>query len=932
MLPNPLTRSFVLRVCVFASCLLGAAVVLWCTRGAHPGAHLDSRATVSRTLLGVAAEPTRTLSRMSGLPLAFEPNLGQTDAQVRYLARGAQYEVFLTHRAAVFAVTHPGSATKLHRGGPVRACNSAAVRLELMGANQKANVSARERADGYSNYIVGRDSEHWIREVPHYGRVNYASIYPGIDLTYYGQQGQLEFDFVLAPGAAPQQIVFGVDGAHSAKTNASGDLVLTTTAGDVVLHKPLAYQTRGDRREPVDAAFEFREDHQVAFALGPYDHARALVIDPSVTYSTYLGGGNKDLGLAIAADGAGSAYVAGQTLSAGFPKTIGSFTGTSVAFVTKFKADGSGLVYSTLIGGSGSTGDQSANAIAIDGNQNIYIAGGTSSTTFPVTSNAAQGTYHGDPFDAFVAKLDATGKLVYATYAGGGAEDIGLGVTVDSDGNIYAAGETLSSDFPLHVALQGGNAGDHDGFIVKIDHTTGLFDFASYLGGTASDQITGIGVDGARNIYVAGITVSTNFPTSAATGTPYQKQCGTDGNCNFGSSGAQSDAFVTAIKSDFSQYIYSTYLGGSKFDEAQALAVDSSGNAYIVGDTASPDLRTVNPYQSSLVSGAVSNGFVAELDPTGNTAKYLTYIGGNGQDAALGIALDSSAQNIYLTGQTNSSNFPMANSLQAIIGGAADAFVSQLKPSAGSGSSQLLFSTFVGGSADEDANGGAVAVDSQGNIYITGDTASSDFLTINPFQAKLATAPDAFVVKVNPAASTAAITLGAVTVSPSTISRGSKGTATVTVTSQNNFVGNVTLGCTIASTGSAAASPPTCSLNPATVALTANGSQQSTLTVFTKLTGATNPVPTALWLPVPAVAMLGAGLSRRGRRRSAFLGAAVWLLLACLLAMAGCGSSSGGGGGGGGGGGTTTGAYTITVTGTGLGVSASSAPANFSVQ
>ena len=894
---------------------------------------LQKRNTPSTHATFIASRPLSTGQAETALvsiaqPIGFEPNLGQTDPQVRFLARTADYSLFLTDREAVFSL---GGATPMpiprHLHPAIHPRKSAALKMQFLGANARPRISATERSESYSNYVTGNDPRRWISNIPQYARIRYANIYPGIDLAYYGNQGQLEFDFIVAPHRSATQIAWRIRGADSVSTNSAGGLVLRSAAGDVQLHKPVAYQIKHNRRVSVDATFALNARNEVAFRLGPYDPTRELVIDPGVSYSTFLGASSKDFGQAIAVDSAGSPYLTGQTASSQFPKTLGRFGGSTDAFITKFKADGSGLVYSTFFGGSG---DDSGNAIVLDASKNVYLVGGTSSTNLPVTANAAQSTYAGgpsdSPFDAFVAKLGPTGTLLYASYAGGSAEDIATSVAVDGGGNIYAAGETLSTNFPTVSSLQGGNAGDRDGFVVKINASSGAFAFSSYLGGSSADLISGLALDSNGNIYVTGLTTSTNFPIAGSS--PYQRTCGTDGNCNPGNNGAASDAFVTAIKSDLTQYIYSTYLGGSSFDEGQGIAVDGSGNAFIAGDTGSTDLKTVNPYQSSLKTGAGSNGFVAELDPTGSTAKYLTYIGGSGVDTPFSIAIDLNAQNIYLTGQTTSSDFPTASPVQpTYAGGKSDAFVSRLQPSKGAGSAQLIFSTFLGGSGDEDTQLGGVVADSQGNIYVTGDTgpiSTTPFPTINPFQPASGGAVDAFLTKIVPTASPAGFTISDFTITPNAIDRGSSGTGTVTVTSINNFAGSVNLTCAVTGSG---ATPPKCSMNPPAVILTAGASQQATITITTKTTGS-SIVPAGLWLPFP-FALVGMALT--GKRTRSRLSIMAILALSLVLALAGCGGGSSGGGGGGGGG-TSTGSYAVTVTGNALGSSASSSAVNFSVQ
>jgi hypothetical protein len=597
-------------------------------------------------------------------------------------------------------------------------------------------------------------------------------------------------------------------------------------------------------------------------------------------------------------------------------------------FITKFNSDGT-LAYSTYLGG---TKDDSGNAIAVDASGNVYIAGGTGSNDFPVTSNAAQAAYGGGNDDGFVAKIDPTGAtLLYSTYAGGSDVDLFNGIAVDSAGNMYAGGDTKSTNLVVVQPLQSSNKGMHDGYIAKIDASTGAFSYLDYLGGSLTDFVTGIAVDGSNNIYVTGITISTNFPVKGSS--PYQSKCGTDGNCNPVNNLPEDNSFVTAIKGDLSQYIYSTYFGGSGSTDSQNIVVDPSSNAYFAGQTSSSDLKPVNPFQGSLVSGA-NNVFVAELDPTGSTAKYLTYLGGSNSDIALSLALDSKNR-IYLTGQTTSSDFPIASPIQSVYAGtgatgtgSGDAFVSLLNPSL-SGIAQLQFSTFLGGTQAEDTQAGGISVDPQGNVYVTGDTSSSangalGFPVVNPFQKSLNTAPDAFVAKITPTVTPVAnFTVDISAVSPSAVAVGSSGTTTVTVMSKNGFAGSVNLTCNLTPS---TAVPPTCQFQPLSVIVPGNGTVQSTLTLKTSKMGKKMRM-VGLWLPLAGLAIAGSGLAGfRRRKRLYFLGAC--LMLTALLLMPGCVSGTTNTGSGG----TTPGSYTVTVTGTSLGASTTSTSQSFTVQ
>lgn len=888
------------------------------------------------------AEQARIAVNYGNLPLSFEPNQGQTDPQVKFLSRNNHYNLFLTANEAVFTLPIASREKEQSSRRAVRNLRTspqAVLRMTMLGANASPRVEADTQIAGHSNYLIGRDANKWVRDVNQFARVNYHGIYPGIDLTFYGQQRQLEFDFLVAPGAQPKSIALGIEGAKNLRTDASGDLVLSSAAGDLRLHKPVAYQQQGDTRQPVDARFVIKGT-EVAFALGDYDTTRELVIDPSFLYSTYLGAGAEDDGYAIAVDNTGAAYVTGQTSSPGFPTPNGNhlpapnnaLQGTSDAFVTKFSADGATLVYSTFLGG---TGVDSGNAIALDGANQAYVVGTTNSNDFPGVGATAAQPSSGGGNDAFVAVLNATGNgLVYASYIGGGSDEIGYAVAVDSTG-IYVAGSTASNDFPVASALQGsfqGGTGNTptDGFVEKIDFpATGALVFASYLGGSGNDLATGIAVDANHVMYVTGDTQSTNFPFQGIAGWANANQCGTDGNCNSSGGSPKDDSFVSAISLSgaLATFVYSHYLGGSAFDVGNQIAVDSTG-AYVVGITSSSDFpTTASAFQKSLGAGSgVSNAYIAKVNPTGTALVFSTYLGGGGTDNALGVAIDGS-QNVYITGSTTSNNFPTQSPFQGSLGGNSDAFVTEL---ASSGAS-LVFSTYLGGHGEEDHFLAGIAVDGSKNIYVTGDTNSSDFpVTGNAFKQKYTNScsspcRDAFVVKYSPLPPGFTVSVGAI--NPSSISRGSSGTATVTVNSTTG-AGTVNLACNIVSS---AAKPPTCSVTQPSGALSAGGSITGGVTINTS-SSSTSIVTTAFWLPLPGLALLGIGLVPDPRRRKKLLlGTMTCLALTGILLMAGCGSGNGGGGGGGGGG-TTTGSYTVTVTGTITNLGSANGSANFSVQ
>src|SRR5882762_8523809 len=520
------------------------------------------------TLPAAAATDARVSESYGKLPLRFEANRGQTHKDVRFLSRGPGYNLYLTANEAVLVLSKPNADAKRDARGAKAQEKSLALHMSLVGAARKPLVSGLEEQGGKTNYFIGGDRSKWRSNVPTYTKVRYQNVYPGIDLVYYGNQRQLEYDFVVAPGADPRKIVLGFKGADKLELDAQGNLVLHAAGGDIRQHKPIIYQNiEGSRRE-IAGGYVRKGANRVGFQVAAYDRGQPLVIDPVLSYSTYLGGSGfngsgLDLGVGIAVDADGNAYVVGWTNSSNFPTTAGAFQttfggGTNFdTFVTKLNPTGSALVYSTYLGGSGS---DAGRKIAVDAAGNAYVVGQTSSSNFPTTTGAFQTSFGGGYSDAFLTKLNSTGSaLVYSTYLGGTGEDDGSGISVDADGNAYVAGFTASADFPATAgAFQttfGGGYGD--AFVAKLDPTGSALIYSTYLGGTDSDAAgnPGLAVDASGNAYVTGETASTDFPTTAGA---FQTTL----------SGYQ-NAFVTKLDPSGSALVYSTYLGGSITDWPQ---------------------------------------------------------------------------------------------------------------------------------------------------------------------------------------------------------------------------------------------------------------------------------------------------------------------------------------------------------------------------
>jgi Beta-propeller repeat len=652
------------------------------------------------------SDATERVARAEGrLPLSFEPNRGQTDARVKFLARGRGYRLFLTHREAVLDL-HVSSQTTGARTAQGKA-RGTVLRMGLVGANPRPTVLGTGRLLGRVNYLLGADARRWRVGIPTFSKVRYEGVYPGIDLAYYGRQGRLEYDFVVGPGADPNAIALRFAGAEHLHLTSRGDLLLRLDAGELRLQKPRIYQELAGVRRDVRGGYVRKGAREIGFDLGSYDASRPLVIDPVLSYSTYLGGSGDEQGNLVAVDGAGNAYVTGRTASSDFPTTSGadsSLGGTQDAFVTKLNATGSALVYSTYLGGRGVDDGET---IAVH-DSNAYVIGFTFSRDFPTLG--AVDSHLGGTEDAFVTKLTASGGLAYSTYLGGKGVDEGFGIAVDGAGNAYAAGRTFSSDFPTVGAVDSSLGGTDDAFVTKLNAAGSALSYSTYLGGSGSEQAGSIALDSASSAYVPGFTTSSDFPTSAGAADA--------------TLGGAVDAFVTKLNASGSALAYSTYLGGSADESVPfGIAVGSDFNTYVTSRTFSSDFPTTpGAFDSSL--GGTQDAFVTKLNPSGSALAYSTYLGGSGTERSFSIAVDDSKA--WVTGRTSSMDFPTIEALDSSLGGNQDAFVTKLDAS-GSG---LSFSTYLGGSGID--LGVGIALDSASpnpNAYIIGATGSSDFPT-----------------------------------------------------------------------------------------------------------------------------------------------------------------------------------------------------------
>lgn len=645
------------------------------------------------------------------LPLHFEELRGQGEDATVFSAQGANHALLLTSETTALTLR------KAESDPPVT------LRMQLNGANPRAAITGENLLPGVSHYFKGRDRTQWRTAVPHFAQVRRQDVYPGVDLLFYGAPQRLEYDFVIAPAANPEEIrmSFTLDGMEKGNSapafptmDANGNLVFSTPAGDVRINRPVAYQELEGKRTEIAAAFSLTASGEVGFSIGTYDSGAPLTIDPVLVYGTYLGGADMDYAYDVVVDSAGNTYITGNTMSADFPVDEDAIqpeyaggTGAGDVFVAKLNPSGTEFVFCTYLGGADNDGGV---GIAIDPQRNVYVTGGADSADFPVTSGVWQNEKAGAR-DAFIAKLSTNGDaLLYSTFLGGASSDCGVDIKADNDGNVYLAGWTNSEDFPvfensLKPIFGGGNS---DGFACKLSPNGNSLDYSTYLGGAGFDDARGIAADGDGNAYVTGYTSSRDMIT-------------TEGALQTGYRGGDYDAFLLKIDPFGSAYVYATYLGGDNSDSGRGIALDSAGNAYITGDTNSLNFpATIGSFQQSYAGGD-RDAFVVKVNTTGSREEYGTFLGGGSTDYGYAIAVDALG-NAYLTGYTFSTDFPViVGTLQPAYGGSQDAFVAKISRYG----NLLSFSTYLGGSLWEKGYG--IGLDAANNLYVTGSTGSTDF-------------------------------------------------------------------------------------------------------------------------------------------------------------------------------------------------------------
>jgi len=630
------------------------------------------------------------------LPLSFIQNNGQVDRRIKFYEKGSGHATFFTKEGVYISLIKGQSlevrSQKLENISPAGARGSERreveiIKLTLSDANKDPEIVPINKQEGQVNYFIGNDPKRWKTNIPTYQGVLYKEVYKGIDMKFYGDNRRLEYDIFVKPGADPKVVKFSYEGIEDIEMTETGDLKIALEEGHIIQKRPYIYQEIDGRRVEVGGNFIINDCEHFPLKIQK--------IQDRMSRQEQC----HSFGFEIA------------KYDKGYPLIIDPI-----------------LIYSTYLGGSNfDVGSDAGLDITVDTLGKVYITGMTYSPDFPLAS-PIQGTLGGYS-DVFVTKIDASGNsIIYSTYLGGSNEDYGEAIAVDVFGNAYITGGTNSPDFPLASPIQGTLGGYSDVFVTKIDASGNSIIYSTYLGGSSNDGGSGIGVDALGNAYITGLTSSSDFPIAS----PIQGTCA---SCD-----VYADVFVTKIDASGTSLLYSTFLGGSSADISNDIAVDTFGNAYIVGDTLSSDFPVLSSIQGT--PGGYWDAFVTKINAPGNVLIYSTYLGGSSFDSGYAIAVDNSG-NAYITGETSSSDFPVVSPLQGLLG--TDAFVTKIDATGNS----LIYSTFLGGSYFD--RGWGIATDDSGNAYLTGETSSSDFPVVSSMQGFLNA--DAFITKVDPSGS-----------------------------------------------------------------------------------------------------------------------------------------------------------------------------------
>ena len=701
------------------------------------------------------------------LPMSFERNQGQSAEAVKFLSRGKGYTLFLTPTEAVFSLRHTDKKTST-------------LRMKLVGADANAQVDGKQELQGKVNYMIGNDRTKWHTGIPTFRKVHYDNVWPGVDLVWYGMKSELEYDFVIKPGSDASQVRLFFAGADELRINEKGDLLMKVNGEEMVQSAPVVYQDQQRGRVTIPGKYILKGIHEVGFEVGSYDVSKPLVIDPVLSYSTYIGGDSTDTGLAVAVDGSGRAHIAGQSSSSEttFPieNAIQPTQIERLGFVTKLNAAGNDVLYSTFLGDDNTFCAQNIcgtqiNGIAVTSDGRAVVTGQLTNedndSKLPITANAYQnngfciswcGLEPNRMVDAFVTMFSADGgQLIYSTFYGGRTNyrysergfDIANSVAVDSSNRIYITGLTASNSLPTKHAFQGSRASEGEGkdaFIAVFNplaaNGNDTLLYASYFGGDGDDVGLGIAVDLDRNAYIVGSTASTDLETKSPSASPLRATY----------NGGGFDGFVAKIDTEAdgnASLTYSTYFGGNINDRVESVAVDAFQRAYITGaSNSSPSSFPLrNAFDSTQTNG---EAFVAKLNADGTSLFYSSFLGGNNANTSadgeegLGIAIDF-AGNAYVTGRTTSgASFPAVLPLASNLQGTA--FLTKVEATISNNVvPKLLYSTTFGGSG---VRGESIALDPQGNIYLGGTTPGGLPTTTGAFDTTFnGGASDAFIAK-----------------------------------------------------------------------------------------------------------------------------------------------------------------------------------------
>ncbi len=721
-----------------------------------------------------AQTPALPQVHLGNLPVTFEANQGQAAPEVKFLSRGLGYKALLTAEGMVLGLrpaqipqaSGSGSSALSGQGQDQTRlsqtkASSVTIQMKLLGANPNATAVGEGLQPGKVNYFIGNDPSQWHTNVPTYQAVRYQNVYPGIDLLYYGNHRQIEYDFVIASGGDPGKIQIEIAGTSAIRIDQQGNLVLQLPNSELSFHAPMVYQESPAGHVAISSSYIILDSNHITFRVAPYDHTKQLVIDPSVIYSTYLGGSGDDQPNGIAVDSSGDLYVAGYTDSTDFPlATIGALPAGDHVFVAKLDPTGSNLLYADYIGGN----DQDYGfALALDSANNVYVTGSTASSNFPLV-NPFQSQYPGS-YNGFLSEVSPDGSsLLYSTYLGGNGSDQPSSIAIDHSGDIVVSGNTSSTDFPVANPYQGtvlANGGDvfgTYGFVTTFAPGGASLVYSTYLGGNTnvalncggspcwpapSSTINSLALDASGNAYVAGVTNTYNFPTTSGAYLTTDS-IGQNGMVGFVSK------FNAAGGLDYSTYFYEA---SGVLSDLNAIAVDAAGEAFVTGAAYSDGTFPVTATSicNPLVSGtACGYAFVTKFNASASALLYSTFLGANNSATPWGILLDSS-NDAYILASTSSSSFTTTGAIQPYAGGA-DLLLVEIDPLAGS----QLFSTYLGGSADDYPSGAALAADD--SVYLAGTTDSTDIpVTQGAVQPTFAGGTDAFLLKIGPPSQPAVI-------------------------------------------------------------------------------------------------------------------------------------------------------------------------------